>query len=172
MAWNEFWRFFSISSVLMFWRDSVFSHTKRVLYSLANVFSPQRASFYMTWRAQHSWIDYINQPRTLRSLHWIAVGGIRWTMQTLLHYHMYLRCRRFTDNDALFIANITLKYPHIYIFFFQPPSFSRPQFHKCIFSILSGTSEKITSLIRFTRTHIFSSFCSSIPHSHCFSLSL
>ncbi len=42
----------------------------------------------------------------------------------------------------------------MYIFFSQSPSLSRPLLHTCISSILSETSEKITSLIRFTQSHL------------------
>lgn len=64
----------------------------------------------------------------------------------------------------------------MYIFFSQSPSLSRPLLHTCIFSILSGTSEKTTSLIRFTQSHLFFSpfllFHSSLTGLYCLSLSL
>lgn len=67
-------------------------------------------------------------------------------------------------------------YQQMYIFFSQSPSLSRPLLHTCIFSILSGTSEKTTSLIHFTQSHLFFPpfllFHSSLTGLYCLSLSL
>ncbi len=65
----------------------------------------------------------------------------------------------------------------MYIFFSQSPSLSRPLLHTCISSILSETSEKITSLIRFTQSHLsilflFLLFHSPLPGLFCLSPSV
>lgn len=107
------------------------------------------------WRAQKSWIEFIkcaavapdqtNNPLTTSAgiaqmslLHVCLLSKIHWTMWC----------------------------PQMYLFFSQLPTLSRPLLHSCIFSILPGTSEKITSSVS---SEYFVPF---IPHSLALSVSL